>query len=202
MRLRLWLILLAVAFIGGGATLVVRGERQNRADEEVFMLAQEELYSSFDIFAEPDAEKEIDQIKGGSETGLQQNAVAILSIEKLGLKVATVTYEKYSDLRTAVGYMPNSAAPGESGVTFIVGHRTGFGSPFRDLDQLEVGDRISLKNAAGNESEYLIEFIKIKRPSQSIPELKSLTSEMNLLLVTCHPEFSTDFRLIVGARGV
>lgn len=202
MKLRLWLILLAVTFIGGGATLVVRGERQNRADEEIFMLAQEELYSSFDIFSEPDAEKEIDQIKGGSDTGLQQNAVAILSIEKLGLKVATVTYEKYSDLRTAVGYMPNSAAPGEAGVTFIVGHRTGFGSPFRELDQLEVGDRISLKNAAGNESEYLIEFIKIKRPSQSIPELKSLTSEMNLLLVTCHPEFSTDFRLIVGARGV
>ena len=133
---------------------------------------------------------------------MKQNALAILSIDEIDLKVAVVTYRKYEDLRTAVGYMANTDLPGEPGITYIVGHRTGFGSPFRELDQLLLGDRISLKNAAGQINEYLVEFIEIKRPTQAIPELKKLNGETNLLLVTCHPEFSTELRLIVGARGV
>jgi sortase (surface protein transpeptidase) len=34
-----------------------------------------------------------------------------------------------------------------------------------------------------------------------MPELSRLNGVSNLLLVTCHPEFSTELRLIVGASG-
>lgn len=202
MRYRLTLIAVALLFVGVGATLVIQGEREKLKQEEVFASAQDKLYSSFKIFSEPDAEKSVSEIAKTQTTEVKQNAIAILSIEEIELDVAVVTYRKYEDLRTAVGYMANSDLPGEPGITYIVGHRTGFGSPFRELDNLKIGDRISLKNAAGKISEYLVEFIEIKRPTQAIPELKSLTGISNLLLVTCHPEFSTEFRLIVGARGV
>lgn len=202
MRYRLTLIVVALLFIGAGTTLIVQGERAKRNQEEVFVAAQNELYSSFEVFTEPEAEKSVEEIKKTPTSEVKQNALAILSIDEIDLKVAVVTYRKYEDLRTAVGYMANTDLPGEPGITYIVGHRTGFGSPFRELDQLLLGDRISLKNAAGQINEYLVEFIEIKRPTQAIPELKKLNGETNLLLVTCHPEFSTELRLIVGARGV
>jgi LPXTG-site transpeptidase (sortase) family protein len=201
-RLRLIFVLLGLACVGAGVTLVVQGELENREQEEVFATAQTKLYSSFEVFSEPEAKKPVAEIVKTPTAEVKQNAIAILSIEAIGLKVATVTFRKYEDLRTAVGYIPNSDLPGEPGISFIVGHRTGFGSPFRELDQLVLGDRITLKSANGEINEYLVEFVEIKRPTQAIPELKKLNGETNLLLVTCHPEFSTEFRLIVGARGV
>ncbi|MFZ9059454.1 MAG: class E sortase [Ilumatobacteraceae bacterium] len=202
MRFRLIFVLLGLACVGAGVTLVVQGELENREQEEVFATAQTKLYSSFEVFSEPEAKKPVAEIVKTLTAEVKQNAIAILSIEEIGLKVATVTFRKYEDLRTAVGYIPNSDLPGEPGISFIVGHRTGFGSPFRELDQLVLGDRITLKSANGEINEYLVEFVEIKRPTQAIPELKKLNGETNLLLVTCHPEFSTEFRLIVGARGV
>jgi len=201
-RFRLIFVLLGLACVGAGVTLVVQGELENREQEEVFATAQTKLYSSFEVFSEPEAKKPVAEIVKTLTAEVKQNAIAILSIEEIGLKVATVTFRKYEDLRTAVGYIPNSDLPGEPGISFIVGHRTGFGSPFRELDQLVLGDRITLKSANGEINEYLVEFVEIKRPTQAIPELKKLNGETNLLLVTCHPEFSTEFRLIVGARGV
>ena len=202
---------LALACIATGVTLVIFDERANQRSDEQFAEAQFALRSSFGVFDVPAARQPLDELggasstsNGGEDTSMSTTpleAVAIVSIPKIDIEVAAVSYSAYDDLRFGIGYMPESAAPNEPGITYLVGHRTGFGAPFRELDQLQPGDVITLKNAAGVVEEYTVTFTEIRKPTDALPELSKLNGRTNLLLVTCHPEFSTDLRLIVGASG-
>jgi sortase A len=207
---RKFIVALALVSITVGVTLVIADERANRRSDREFTEAQFALRSSFGVFDIPAASQPLDELgdestttDGGDPTTSipPLEAVAIVSIPKINVEVAAVTYNDYEDLRFAIGYMPESAAPNEPGITYLVGHRTGFGAPFRELDQLQPGDVISVKNAAGLIEQYQVTFVEIRTPSDALPELAQLKGRKNLLLVTCHPEFSTELRLIVGASG-
>lgn len=193
-----------------GVTLVVIDERANRRSDAAYLESQLALQSTFGVFDNQAASEPLEnsvsssttQGNDGSESDAQgREAVALMSIPKIGLDVAATSYRTYDDLRFAIGYMPESTPPNEPGITYFVGHRTGFGAPFRDLDKLQVGDILTVKNAAGVVEEYEVEFVEIRKPTDDIPELSRLNGVSNLLLVTCHPEFSTELRLIVGASG-
>lgn len=207
---RKFIVALALVSITVGVTLVIADERANRRSDREFTEAQFALRSSFGVFDIPAASQPLDELgdesattNGGDPTTSipPLEAVAIVSIPKINVEVAAVSYNTYDDLRFAIGYMPESAAPNEPGITYLVGHRTGFGAPFRELDQLQPGDVINVKNAAGTTEEYQVTFVEIRTPSDALPELAQLKGRNNLLLVTCHPEFSTELRLIVGASG-
>ena len=45
--------------------------------------------------------------------------------------------------------MPWTPVPGQPGNAVISGHRTTYGRPFYDLDQLGIGDRIEVETAVG-----------------------------------------------------
>ena len=193
-----------------GVTLVVIDERANRRSDAAYLESQLALQSTFGVFDNQAASEPLEnsvsssttQGNDGSDSDAQgREAVALMSIPKIGLDVAATSYRTYDDLRFAIGYMPESTPPNEPGITYFVGHRTGFGAPFRDLDKLQVGDILTVKNAAGVVEEYEVEFVEIRKPTDDIPELSRLNGVSNLLLVTCHPEFSTELRLIVGASG-
>lgn len=195
---------IAIAAIVVGVTLVVAGERSKQQDDQRFAVAQLTLRSSFGVFDDPAATAPLadDAVVDSSPSSPTPiEAVALLSIPKIGVEVAAVSYTDYDDLRVAVGYMTESDAPNEPGITYLVGHRTGFGAPFRELDQLKPGDEFTMKNAAGVTQRYKIEFVEIRKPTDALPEMLRLNGTTNVLLVTCHPEFSTELRLIVGARG-
>lgn len=204
------MIAIALTSIGLGVTLVVVDERANRRNDATYRENQSALQSSFQVFDTRAAGEPLDgaaldsgnkNLGGDSSDTRVREAAALLSIPKISLAVAATTYQTYDDLRYAIGYMPESTPPNEPGITYFVGHRTGFGAPFRDLDQLRVGDNITVKNAAGIITSYEVEFVEIRKPTDDIPELSRLTGVSNILLVTCHPEFSTELRLIVGASG-
>ncbi len=193
-----------------GVTLVVIDERANRRSDAAYLESQLALQSTFGVFDNQAASEPLEnsvsdstnQDSDGSDSDAQRReAVALVSIPRIGLDVAATSYRSYDDLRFAIGYMPESTPPNEPGITYFVGHRTGFGAPFRDLDKLQVGNILIVKNAAGVVEEYEVEFVEIRKPTDDIPELSRLNGVSNLLLVTCHPEFSTELRLIVGASG-
>lgn len=203
-------VVAAVTSIIMGATLVVIDERANRRSDAAYLESQLALQSTFGVFDNQAASEPLEnsvsdstnQDSDGSDSDAQRReAVALVSIPKIGLDVAATSYRTYDDLRFAIGYMPESTPPNEPGLTYFVGHRTGFGAPFRELDKLQVGDILTVKNAAGVVEEYEVEFVEIRKPTDDIPELSRLNGVSNLLLVTCHPEFSTELRLIVGASG-
>lgn len=203
-------VVAALTSIIMGVTLVVIDERANRSSDTAYLESQLALQSTFGVFDNQAASEPLEnsvsdstnQDSDGIDSDAQRReAVALVSIPKIGLDVAATSYRTYDDLRFAIGYMPESTPPNEPGLTYFVGHRTGFGAPFRELDKLQVGDILTVKNAAGVVEEYEVEFVEIRKPTDDIPELSRLNGVSNLLLVTCHPEFSTELRLIVGASG-
>ena len=48
------------------------------------------------------------------------------------------------DLRKGPGHYPGTALPGVRGNVAIAGHRTTYGAPFQDIDQLKPGDEVVL----------------------------------------------------------
>lgn len=192
-------LLAAAAVVAVGVALLVVAELRQRADDRRFDEAQQVLRDTFGLFADPAAVEPLSNDAVAPQDAEDPVAVALLSIPSLDVDVAAVEYSDYQDLRTAVGYMASSDPPGEPGITYFVGHRTGYGAPFRRLDNLSTGDVINVTTVTGATLQYSVAFVEVKRPTDPIPELGQLTGVSNLLLITCHPEYSTELRLIVGA---
>jgi sortase A len=102
-----------------------------------------------------------------------------------------------TDLRNGAGHMPTTPLPGQPGNAVISGHRTTYGAPFHELDQLVPGDLIEVETAIGVHT-YAVRETTIVRPT----ELWVIQERPGawLTLTTCHPKFSSRQRLIVFAE--
>lgn len=100
-------------------------------------------------------------------------------------------------LRKGPGHYSDTPLPGSGGTVAIGGHRTTFLAPFRRLDAVERGDRISLALPYGRFS-YIVEGSKIVSPA----DLKVLSHVRHerLVLTACHPLYSDAQRIVVFAR--
>ena len=101
------------------------------------------------------------------------------------------------DLRKGPGHYPATALPGERGTVAIAGHRTTYGAPFREIDDLERGDRIELRMPYGRFA-YRVERTRIVPPTEV-----SVTARVaydRLVLSACHPLYSAAKRIVVFAR--
>jgi sortase A len=88
--------------------------------------------------------------------------------------------------------------PGEVGRVIISGHRTTYGGPFYDIDQLESGDEIRLETKWGN-------FVYDVTGSEVVlPNARDIATPISdkpeLVLTTCNPRFSASERLVVSAE--
>jgi len=117
---------------------------------------------------------------------------------------------KFRQLRKGAGHMPWTPLPGQIGNSVISGHRTTNGAPFRDLDQLEPGDRIEVETAIGVHV-YEVRKVQIVKPTAlwvtatDGPKRAGLEGGGEgswLTLTTCHPKLSARQRLIVFAQLV
>lgn len=104
-------------------------------------------------------------------------------------------------LAAGPGHYPGTARPGKPGNMAIAGHRTGWGSPFLNLDDLEPGDRIKIVDRRGVRHTYVVRESRLVAPTDDWvlgPDPLG-TGEPTLTLTTCDPpEINTD-RLIVFA---
>jgi sortase A len=103
-------------------------------------------------------------------------------------------------LRAGAGHYPQTPLPCEKGNVAIAGHRTTYGKPFADIDQLRVGDQIELDTPVGG-CVY-----QIKRPpfvvDKSDLSVLNPTNDKTLTLTSCHPKGSAAQRIIVKADWV
>jgi sortase A len=89
--------------------------------------------------------------------------------------------------------------PGLPGTVAIAGHRTTYLAPFRHVDQLKAGDRITLTMPYGRFT-YDIEKTQIVKPT-ALWVTKAVVHD-RLVLSACHPLYSASHRIIVFARLV
>ncbi len=103
------------------------------------------------------------------------------------------------DLRNGAGHMPDTPLPGQPGNSVISGHRTTYGAPFHEFDQLRPGDRIEVETAIGTHGYEVREVFVVAPTDVWVTEPREGGW---LTLTTCHPKYSAAERLIVVAEMV
>lgn len=101
---------------------------------------------------------------------------------------------------TGVGRYPGTALLGEVGNFAVAGHRTTYGAPFGEVDQLRVGDRIYLETEKGW---YVYRFRNLEYvyPTEvtvlnPVPQLLIEAKDRILTMTSCHPKLSAAERII------
>jgi sortase A len=120
-----------------------------------------------------------------------------LEAPSIGLDVIVVQGTDTGDLRKGPGHYPATSLPGEGGTVAVAGHRTTYGAPFRHVDSLEKGDRITMRMPYGRLT-YRVERTRIVDPS-AVGVVRDVGHEQ-LVLTACHPLYSAEQRIVVFAR--
>jgi sortase A len=131
--------------------------------------------------------------------------VGLLQIPKIGVSKVIVEGTSTTDLRQGPGHYgiagegPVTPLPGQAGNVGIAGHRTTYGAPFYNLNELAIGDPIVITTIQGVFTYDVTRSIEVSPSDVSVMDA-STTPE--LTLTTCTPRFSASNRLIVQAALV
>jgi sortase A len=134
------------------------------------------------------------------------DAVGTIRIPKLGVDKAVIEGVNVDDLRQGPGHYPTTQLPGHEGNSAIAGHRTTYGAPFGDLDQLENGDAIFFQYPHGDPFVYKVTEKRVVDPSEisvldPLPDPNRPGHDLaTLTLTTCNPKYSAAERLIIRAE--
>jgi sortase A len=130
---------------------------------------------------------------------LQGDAIARIEIPAIGVSEYVVEGTDTGDLRKGPGHYPETPLPGDPGTTAIAGHRTTYGAPFRNIDDLRRGQRIVVDMPDGR-FVYRVERSTIV-DDQDLSVLEPV-GHRRLMLSACHPLYSAAERIIVFGRQV
>ena len=122
--------------------------------------------------------------------------VARLVIPDIDLDVVVVAGVSVADLRKGPGHYPDTPLPGQFGNAAIAGHRTTYGQPFHDVDDLEPGDDIIVTTIAGR---FVYDVTGTEIVDDSATHVVATTNPdiAELTLTSCHPKWSASQRIIV-----
>jgi sortase A len=183
---------LSVVMLLGGLGLVGYPFATNMWQDRVQSRLENQLS---DQIASPELQQAYRERK--LETG---DSLTRIKIPALGLDTVVVEGITPSALRAGAGHYPQTPLPCDAGNVSIAGHRTTYGRPFGNVDQLKPGDTIELTTPIGG-CVYQV----AKAPFVTDPgDLTVIdpTGERSLTLTTCHPKGSAAQRLIVRATWV
>lgn len=127
--------------------------------------------------------------------------VGSYTIPAIGLTTPQYTVQGTGtdQLKRGSAHYPGSPLPGQAGNAAVAGHRTTYGAPLKDVDDLVPGDQIFFTTPQGDFT-YEVVGTEIVAPDDvSVLEDKG---DDRLTLTACHPEFSAAERIIISARLV
>jgi sortase A len=134
-------------------------------------------------------------------------AMGRIQIPRIGVDQYVVEGVDVDDLRKGPGHYPDTQMPGHEGNSAIAGHRTTYGAPFGDLDQLANGDEITVTTTQGA-FKYRVTELRVVDPSEvsvldpSPDPARPGHRLATLTLTTCNPKYSASQRLVVRAQLV
>jgi len=139
--------------------------------------------------AVPAADQNIPLLENG-------DALARIEIPAIGVNDIVVAGVDTGDLKKGPGHFPDTPLPGQLGNAAIAGHRTTYGSPFFDVDDLVPGDEIRLTTLSGV-FVYRVTGLQIVQPSNYEVVSTTDSTRANLTLTSCHPKFTARERIVV-----
>jgi sortase A len=139
------------------------------------------------------AQRLVDQSQPGDALG------RIEAPDMSGLNMVFVQGTDESSLELGPGHYPETAMPGQGKTVAIAGHRTTYLAPFRHIDSMHAGDKITLKMPYGT-FVYSVQKTQIVDPSDV--GIIHDTGYERLVLSACNPVYSAAQRFIVFARLV
>jgi sortase A len=125
--------------------------------------------------------------------------IGTIKIPKIGVDKIFVEGTGREDLKKGPGHYPGTPLPGQVGNAAIAGHRTTYGQPFFNLDQLEAGDEIVTTSVVGSYT-YTVTDKLVVHPEDTY--VVDNTPDAQLTLTTCNPKFSARERLVIKAKLV
>jgi sortase A len=139
------------------------------------------------------AERLVNESKPGDALG------RIEAPDMNGLNMVFVQGTDESSLELGPGHYPETAMPGQGKTVAIAGHRTTYLAPFRHIDSMKQGDKITLKMPYGT-FVYAVQKTEIVDPSDV--GVVHETGYERLVLSACNPLYSAAQRFIVFAKLV
>ncbi len=157
----------------------------------------------------PDARRYRQELSRGDAAGR-------ISIPAIGVSTVAVHGTSVEDLKAGPGFYPEAGFPGMGRPVGIAGHRTTYGAPFLDVDQLSAGDEVRLDMPYGR-FVYRVTEVRIIAPTDwSILNIGAGFDEAtraaiaeggdcpggnceHLVLTACHPKYSAAQRIAVFA---
>ena len=124
-------------------------------------------------------------------------AVGRLDIPRIGARHVVVDGTRPAHLRGGPGLYEQTAFPGAGGTTAIAGHRTTYGAPFRRIDRLRRGDRVTVTMPYGRFT-FRVQGTRIVAPTE-LSVIRPVGYD-RLVLSACHPLYSAARRIVVFAR--
>lgn len=103
-----------------------------------------------------------------------------------------------------IGHYPSTQLPGEIGNFAVAAHRLTYGAPFRDIDQLRLGDKLYVKTKEGYYT-YSFRNLEYVGPHgvgvlDPVPQhFGEAATERLLTIMSCNPKFSVAERIIAYA---
>jgi LPXTG-site transpeptidase (sortase) family protein len=120
-------------------------------------------------------------------------AIGLNTVLQEGIDIATVD--------RGPGHWPETASPGGVGNMTVFGHRVSHTHPFRDIDDLKVGDSIFVV-AEGVTYRYEMIRADVVTPDNIAVLSPYDPAQRTMTLIACHPPTSVTYRYVVKARFV
>jgi sortase A len=109
------------------------------------------------------------------------DVIGEIGVPRLGMKAIVVEGDSMKILRRAVGHVPGTAFPGESGNAALAGHRD---TLFRPLRNIRLGDTITF-DFPGRQLRYEVRSSQVVTPDET--RVLVSTGSKELTLITCFP---------------
>lgn len=120
--------------------------------------------------------------------------IGVLEIPRLDLTQALLQGSTSEQTADGPGLKSDTAFPGATGNSLVVGRRATFGAPFRHLDRLRVGDTIAVSTGLGKAT-FTVDTVRHSDdPTSTIPAAAS-----RLTLVTSDPALAPTRQVVVSA---
>lgn len=129
-------------------------------------------------------------------------AIGQIIIDKIGLTMPIADRAESTQLRVAIGLLGGSSMPGTPGNTILLGHRMyTYGRHFNRLDEVVAGDTVVIITK-DRKLTYRVDRQEVILPAALRPTLSVVTTEKQLILVTCTPVKIASHRLLVYAKQI
>jgi sortase A len=125
-------------------------------------------------------------------------AIGRIVIGRIDLNAVVVQGTDTATLQEGPGHYPETPLPGAGGTSAIAGHRTTYLAPFRHVDSIQRGDRVTLEMPYATIG-YTVERTEIVDPGDV--EIVRGVGYERLVLTACHPLYSAAQRYVVFARA-